>query len=340
MSIIIPVYNAEKYILRCLKSVYNQNLKDFEIILIDDGSNDSSNSQLRHFSDMHDECILIENERNMGVSAARNKGLIIARGKYIMFLDADDAWEAESIGRMLSEAVNYELIVGSFYITCKNGILECRTEYAGMIDRQLYMKKLLKPESQYLYSVLWNKVFLGDIIREHALRFHEDIKVCEDWPFLLSYLEHVSRIYIMSSICYRYSQDNPNSLVRRKRSRGENWYSLHEVYKIIIVSYKNYGIFDECKTYIMNFILNPVIKEAIEIVWFEKKKRIELKRFINSNEVQIIIKNACGRDYYEKLFLRLAKMKKYTLLILILQAKWFMSRQYRDVDYCKVVEMK
>ena len=80
LSIIIPVYNAEKYILRCLKSVYNQNLKDFEIILIDDGSNDSSNSQLRHFSDMHDECILIENERNMGVSAARNKGLIIARG--------------------------------------------------------------------------------------------------------------------------------------------------------------------------------------------------------------------------------------------------------------------
>ena len=87
-------------------------------------------------------------------------------------------------------------------------------------ENTIYYKKLFKPETQYLYSVLWNKVFRGDIIRKYRIRFRNDIKICEDWTFILDYLDCIDSIYISDCNFYQYSQDNFNSLVKKKRIRS------------------------------------------------------------------------------------------------------------------------
>ena len=222
LSIIVPVYNGEKYILNWLNSIYCQVLPKFEVIIVNDGSDEICLDIIKKFVSCHAECILINSVINEGVSKARNHALEIAKGKYIMFLDADDSWKDNKVREIINIATNYDLVLGAFDITYKTKILGTKVESPTLVSKKIYYKKLFKPETQYLYSVLWNKVFRGDIIRKYRIRFRNDIKICEDWTFILDYLDCIDSIYISDCNFYQYSQDNFNSLVKKKRIRREN----------------------------------------------------------------------------------------------------------------------
>ena len=187
ISIIVPVYKAEKTIKRCIDSILAQAFGDFELILIDDGSPDASGRICDEMAQKDDRIIVIH-KKNGGVSSARNAGLDVAKGKYLMFCDSDDyvspqwcqwAYEAMQKERVYLAVCGVESFSG-----------ECVGERTGVgltkrIDRKAFVEMA---ESVSLYE-LWNKAFLAEVIRNEHIRFDERISRCEDALLILQYLQ-------------------------------------------------------------------------------------------------------------------------------------------------------
>lgn len=183
LSVIVPVYNVEKFLPRCIDSILNQTLKDLELILIDDGSTDSSGKICDEYA-RKDKRIRVIHQKNSGVSVARNAGLELVTGKYVSFIDSDDFIDPQMYKVMLSVA--YEKLVD---------VVGCGTLMHNISNNEV--RKMLcrnySYDSEQLLNTLFempnpwgggccNKIFLYEKI--YGIRFSTDIKIGEDWLFL------------------------------------------------------------------------------------------------------------------------------------------------------------
>ena len=216
VSIIIPAWNAEKYIRRCAESVLKQDFADFELIIVDDGSTDGTPGILDELAD-RDERVRIIHQENAGVSASRNHAIDLARGKYIQFLDADD-WVTEDSTKMLyrtAEENSCDLVVADFYrvvganLSRKGSIMTDR-----VLSRKEYAEYMMESPADYYYGVLWNKLYRRDVIEENGIRMDTDVSFCEDFLFNLEYVLHCSRICALQVPVYYYVRTE-GSLVAR-----------------------------------------------------------------------------------------------------------------------------
>lgn len=136
VSVIIPVYNVEQYLSRCLDSVISQNFNDMEIICINDGSKDASLRILEEYAGKDSRIVIID-KKNAGVSAARNDGIAAAKGEYLAFLDGDDFWEADCLAKIYQEAEHNHSDIVIFahnlweMIKRLSGIIPCLKVFAG-----------------------------------------------------------------------------------------------------------------------------------------------------------------------------------------------------------------
>lgn len=210
-SIIIPVYNSRESIRTLVTSIVAQNFEDFELILVDDGSTDGSLNTLRGLQ-KGDSRIIVRAQKNGGPSSARNTGLEKARGKYILFFDADDDISSsalETIADALRDDSADVLVFGWTIDLHLRGRLITNHKHISPPDMQLSGDSLKKyvirsiGDSGQLYN-LWNKVFRGDTIRQHHLRFREDIRFGEDLIFFFHYLRHATHIKLIPNTLYRY----------------------------------------------------------------------------------------------------------------------------------------
>lgn len=225
VSIIVPVYNAQSYLHKCINALLNQNYSDFEIILVNDGSKDNSKSICEEYAEK-DNRIKVINKENGGVSSARNCGLDAAQGKYIMFCDSDDYVKNEFCAPMVAMADGDEDCMVLAGITLlhddkseKDSLCpeynegECIT----LTDREycdLYVKLNLK--SQFLLtSMPYNKLFSRKVIEENKLRFDTNIHYNEDFIFNLQYIDKISTVKIYNKSIYHYYLDAPGSLCKR-----------------------------------------------------------------------------------------------------------------------------
>lgn len=183
LSIIVPVYKVEEYLERCIKSILSQTFKDFELILIDDGSPDKCGKICDEWARKDDRIVVIH-QQNKGVSAARNAGLEVAKGKYISFPDSDDFLEREMFEKMISIMQRNEADVA----IC--GVNYCDEE--GNIIRSDLIEQNAYNHEQLMFSIFgmpnplggacWNKIFRCEIIEN--VKFVEKMKFAEDWMFL------------------------------------------------------------------------------------------------------------------------------------------------------------
>lgn len=214
-SIIIPVYNAEKYLHGSIGSVLAQKVSDFELILIDDGSQDGS-SQICDTYASKDQRITVVHKKNEGPSAARNKGLTISRGKWIMFLDADDTISDNTLSY-------FEKTVGA-----NSAIIQF--EHRDVACTQLFKACSnpcdLSPNEAFQYLVdskmsigyIWNKLYRRDLIGD--IRFNEQLKMSEDILFnseVLLSMSSTEKIQCVREILYFHSL-NPDSLVNSSQN--------------------------------------------------------------------------------------------------------------------------
>lgn len=215
LSIIIPVYNVEQYLERCIESIINQTLKDLEIILVNDGSTDRSGEICERYANQ-DNRILVINKKNGGVSSARNVGLEIARGEWIAFVDSDDYIEKNMYEILYKNAIKYDVEVSSCffkYLTADDTVLFNPTENhlkLNKIFKGIEFLELLYIDSYTngLCVSMWNKIYKKKIFQQ--LRFPINTKYEDDEICHKIYLQDIN-VYCDTSGFYIYVQ-NLNSL--------------------------------------------------------------------------------------------------------------------------------
>lgn len=181
VSIIIPVYNVERYLRRCLDSAANQTLRDIEIICVDDGSTDSSGVICDEYA-ARDERFIVIHQKNARQAAARNRALEIARGKYISFLDGDDLFEPDMAEHALKKALETDADVVRFYfryIGRYNGKPDKRLWFEGEINGSLSTLRVFFLPGSDVWARLWKREFL----QKNNIKFQEDLPPWEDILF-------------------------------------------------------------------------------------------------------------------------------------------------------------
>lgn len=204
VTIIIPAYNAENTIEKCLDSVIQQTYKELEILVINDGSSDRTEEICRKYAEQ-DLRIKICTQENSGVSAARNKGISIATGKFLQFVDADDYIDAAMTQELVKNAHTYpeaQMIVCGCMGEEAGTQTVIPTWAKGKMQRIELLRALLEPDSIRGYLV--NKLFYRDIIQEAKISVKTDIHVCEDLIFCLEYAEHVNTAVYVDTPYYHY----------------------------------------------------------------------------------------------------------------------------------------
>lgn len=214
VSVIVPIYNGEKRLKRCVESILNQDYPELELIAVDDGSRDRSWEMLCACAERDGRVRPIHKE-NGGVSSARNRGLDEAGGEYVQFVDVDD-WLPMDATKLLvreMEKSGAELAVGDFYRVVNMNVSEKGPiEKGGVLTRQAYADKMLLGPADLYFGVLWNKLYRRDLIERHHVRMDENISYSEDMIFNLEYLLHVNTVAILKAPVYYY-QYTKGSLV-------------------------------------------------------------------------------------------------------------------------------
>lgn len=254
ISIIIPVYNAEKYLRRCIESVLSQSFTEFELILVDDGSKDKS-PQICDEYESRDTRVRVIHKANGGVSAARNDGLDIAKGEYVTFIDSDDWVEREYL-ETLSNYRNYDIVFFSHRMIYEDGYTSEFKFEAKEGDRQNIWEIVasLRKNAAGLnfYGYTWNKMLCRDIIEKYKIRFTEGLRISEDEVYTLDYCTHAKSIKVLPLCLYNYRVLG-TGLTATKNSADE-YKKLADSY-LAILNRENNNSID--KVYI------PVIAETI-----------------------------------------------------------------------------
>lgn len=258
VSIIIPVYNAEKYLARCVDSVLGQEYTDFELLLIDDGSRDGSGAMCDAYA-AADSRVRVFHKENAGVSAARNQALSEARGSYIQFLDSDD-WMTPDSTKLLMRAAeegDCDLVIADFYrVVGERVSRKGDIEEEGVMSQEAFAAHMMENPADFYYGVLWNKLYRRSIIEAHGLRMNAEISWCEDFMFNLEYIRFAERIQALRAPIYYY--------VKRKGSLVSQGTSLAKTIQMKLSVFEYYH----------NFYKHVLDEEEYE------KNRLQVYRFL------------------------------------------------------------
>ncbi|MBU3822288.1 glycosyltransferase family 2 protein [Flavobacteriaceae bacterium XHP0103] len=204
VSVIIPVYNAEKFLEKCIDSLLSQSFKDYEVLLINDGSSDHSGSVCHKYSNI-DNRIRVFHQKNKGASAARNLGMEKAKGEWICFVDSDD-WVKENYLNNLVVSIEpgIDLVIGGFTQTDNNITKEVVLTETDINIDSLETELILNELALFNYSFPFGKLFKKKIIDTYSVQFITKAIMFEDTIFLMQYLKHSKSLKIINAIDYQY----------------------------------------------------------------------------------------------------------------------------------------
>lgn len=259
ISVIIPVYNAEEYLEECLKSVLGQSMKEIEVICINDGSTDNSLSILKQFRE-RDKRLHIISQDNESAGAARNRGLEVAKGEYLSFLDADDFFESHMLSTAHEKAKKYEADIVVFrsnqFDERRKSYCEStwtiKDQYIPNID--VFSRRDIK-ENFYDCFVgwAWDKLFRAEFIRKNNI-FFQNQKIINDMLFVYSALSKAERISIVQEILVHKRINNNNS-ISNSYSRTKDWNCFYQALSGLKKQLIQWGIFNELERDYINYAL-------------------------------------------------------------------------------------
>lgn len=318
VSIIIPVYNSEKYLVPCIESVLNQTFTNFELLLIDDGSSDQSAEIGRHYQEKDKRVRLIQ-QKNGGASAARNRGLEEAQGGYIMFVDSDDYIEPvllELAYNAIQESRADLYISGFIEEYFEQEEIVSRKIYAAKENKEYTIKKFLEdvgddfPDS-YIQGPC-AKLYARESIETGPIRFNCDLSLWEDFLFNQEVLSKIQKIYISSGVYYHYRKGNQDSLSCRVCPR---YYEMSTcVYDHMRHIMREYGCSAESIRKFEHKYFSALSYGIIRL-YLHQYHRTALK------DRRDIIHKVSGNPYIRKLPLQEAKTQNEKLLLLLLKLR-------------------
>lgn len=262
VSIIVPIYNSEKFLFECVQSVERQSYQNIEIILVDDGSIDKSGIICDKLAEQ--DCrIRVVHQKNSGAGAARNTGIKQAKGKYIQFIDSDD---------IISPKTTELLVKGIQQI--KNGMSVCsidmQTAYQkeewkkvqpyqadGPIRIKDYLYQLSKYKSGVFFGSPDNKLYITEILRTNNIYFEEKEKIGEDFIFNMKYLMYIEEIYIFSNCLYHYRY-NSFSLSNQNYNTKKVWERQKLMYKSFLDVMVKKGSYQREQKEVTGFLMSAI----------------------------------------------------------------------------------
>lgn len=258
VSMIVPVYNADQTLGRCVDSVLNQEYEDFELLLMDDGSADESGKLCDEYA-KKDPRVRVVHKENTGVSDTRNQAIKLAQGEFLQFLDSDDWITPDATKLMVRSAREYDcdLVVCDFYrvvgerLSRKGDIDE-----EGVLTREEFAAHMMENPADFYYGVLWNKLYRRDIVEKHKLSMNAEISWCEDFMFNLEYMRYAETFYALQAPVYYY--------VKRKGSLVSQGNSISNTVKMKLMVFEYYN----------NFYKHVLDEEEYE------KNRLQVYRFL------------------------------------------------------------
>lgn len=282
ISIIVPAYNAEKTITRCIKSILEQSVHDFELLLIDDGSTDSTGEICDRFAES-DNRVKVFHKTNGGVSSARNLGLDNAKGEWITFADSDD-WIVPGALDIDCSKIEEDLIIFPFYVISDG------TQHLSPMNSCILKGRdqLIPFYNSYLSSSIlktpWSKLFKKSKLK--YLRFNESIRLGEDTLFMLDYLKNIHSCRILDKPLYAYNEPDEPISSKYRLSVEESAYTMMSLFnsydnlsienksaeKYYFLDYKLYCDHDLCENP-ASWFDNPYVR----IIYNRVKKTLGLK---------------------------------------------------------------
>lgn len=251
ISIIVPIYNGEKYISNTLDSILNQTLENIEIIVINDGSTDNSKNILDSYSKKSDKVRVIHQE-NKGVSATRNNGILSANGEYIGFVDADDLIDPDMYKKLYEKAVsnNADIAICGFIEEDLSGniLREYEYQYSDTIlrdsDIRNSFKTCLNTKREPLGGApIWNKIFKKDILIENNILIDESITVGEDFCLNIRCFDKARTVVGTKEKLYHYMNINPDSIM--SKISDKKFYNFIDGRKAILKNLSTFGFYSE-----------------------------------------------------------------------------------------------
>lgn len=295
VSVIVPVYNAEKYISKCINSILDQSLKDFEIILINDGSEDKSSDICDEYSRLYEK-IRVIHIKNSGPARARNIGIENARGKYIAFIDSDDAMEKQMLEVMVHEAKknNADIVICNFNIVSfdnkiiskgNHSLNKYRFEGNKNITNEMIYK--FYNDDYFGLPALWNKIYKRDFIISKNIRIDENLFRGEDFWFNINALRNANVVITVQDYLYNYYQVNENSIMHSIRLEQYNEWKRN-IKKLLLY---NDQFFDFDINY-SRFYFNFIYKVQYFIL------NIMQSNILQKKEKRLFIINIIKDDFY------------------------------------------
>ena len=324
-SVIVPVYNVENYLPRCIDSLLAQNYADLEILLIDNGSNDQSGQICENYAAQFSN-ITAYHIPNKGVGSARNFGLSKAKGEFICFVDADDYL----VGNLFSDVESQldsqlDLLVFSYYNSIEKNLSEIDRSAKILptegkkdkIDFIALFQELFLTDMMY---TVWNKIYRREFLEEHQIVF-ESYELGEDVRFNLSVYQHVNTVFLVKSAYYVYVSGRVDSAMGQYNPNRMN-YQLEELGKVdqLMISWNSHDdqFIDQIKARILMSNIQNISKQKMSL----SKKRHYVEVLCRNQEMIALLKKATSplhplvrRLLYFRMYLTVIFLKKLQTLI-------------------------
>ena len=324
VSIIVPVYNAENYLNECISSVIAQSYQCWELLLIDDGSNDGSLEVCKDFS-RKDERIKYYSQNNSGPSKARNNGLGHAVGEFVSFLDADDFLLKNSLVTLIDKVKGIDWVIGDY--------LKVKENHGNIKSgHDLYFKESKKLDKNELYDYLvlylnqvnkyhlfvhsWGALFRHSIIRKNNIRFNPELTTFEDVDFNFRFLKFVNNVFFVNKIVYQHTlHDNVVSASMNSRGKSENLFGYQAALESAKVLMDNLDLNSKNIRHLGQAHTSYLIIQTIRLVLSINDS--------NKKEITMFLNKLCRNKILQKnLYYYKAGKNESILLPILFRFKW------------------
>ena len=321
ISIVVPIYNAEKTLKRCIESIINQSSNNWELILINDGSSDKTQEICEHYQKENNRIKLIK-QSNQGVSVARNEGVKSVSGKYIIFVDSDDYIEPNTIETLNNVIVNskkdYELVVFGYNKFKDSQKIKFHAKKCELHNNIDILKKISnRNEFIFFCGAPSGKLFKANIIKNNNIKFDKSMSLGEDTCFVLDYIKNINSCLVIEDCLYD-SIDIKGSLSKRDKK------DIFQITKKIQCKYNNCVNGKNININLKNNILfrNLMLSINMPIIynWSHAERKELYNEIRNYDEFKKIKIKDINIKYYKLIYV-LLKYKMHILIIYLVKIK-------------------
>lgn len=338
ISVIITVYNGEKYIKKAIESILNQTFKEIEIIIVDNKSNDKTLEIIKNLKEKDSRIKLVELNENQGPGNARNIGIEFSKGEYIAFCDADDWIEKEMLFSLYQANEKYDVIVcGYSQDTEKNEQVVHSKKNENLklekLENKEVVKSILVLDYQKTFSFCWNKLYRREIIIKNNIKFSNKL-FGEDYDFNLKFFKYAENLKSLNKSYYNYIKRNNNSLTERKIP---NFFeNINERFNDMVNLLKEKNIYNEEQKRIISILFIKHMMACVirtysdESFNFSKRYKYIKQIFLNPLSLELY-KYASGNNIKEKIYCSIYKMQNVLLMMLFNRMIYFLQKNLNTI---------